>query len=60
MRWKGINKFHTTIKMLTLRDLETYLMVEDFMEENDTNVEELIKSVNCKKDSSNDLVRWSN
>ena len=49
MRWKGINKFYTTIKMLTLGDLETYLMVKDFMEENDTNIEELIKSMNCKK-----------
>ena len=35
--------------MLTLRDLETYPMVKDFMEENDTNVEKLIESMNCKK-----------
>ena len=47
MRWKGINKFYTAIKMLILR--ETCLMVKDFMEENDTNVKELIKSMICKK-----------
>ena len=28
--------------MSTLRDLETYLMVKDYMEENNINIEELI------------------
>ena len=44
-----MNKFHTSIKMLTLRDLETYLMVKDYMEEKDINIEELIESMDCKK-----------
>ena len=35
--------------MLKLRDLETYLMVKDFMGENDINIEEPIRSINCKK-----------
>ena len=35
--------------MLKLRDLETYLMVKDFMEENDTNIQQLIKSMNCEE-----------
>ena len=35
--------------MLTLRDLETYLMVKDYMEENDISIEELLESINCKK-----------
>ena len=35
--------------MLTLRDLETYLMVRDYMEENNVNIEELIESMDCKK-----------
>ena len=45
MRWTEINKFYTSIKMLTLRDLETYLMVKDYMEENDTNMEEILESM---------------
>ena len=49
MRWRGINKFYTSIKMLTLRDLETYLMVKDYMEENNTNMEEMLESMSCKK-----------
>ena len=35
--------------MLTLRDLETYLMVKDYMEENNTNMEEILESMSCKK-----------
>ena len=35
--------------MVTPRDLETYLVVKGYMEENDTNVEELIESMSCKK-----------
>ena len=35
--------------MLTLRDLETYLIVKDYMEENDISIEELLESMNCKK-----------
>ena len=35
--------------MLTLRNLETYLKVKDYMEENDISVEELIESMDCKK-----------
>ena len=31
--------------MLTLRDLETYLKVKDYMEENDISIEELIESI---------------
>ena len=49
MRWKEINKFCSTIKMLTLRNLETYLMVKDYMEENGISIEELLESMNCKK-----------
>ena len=49
MRWRGINKFHTSIKMLTLRDLETYLMVKVDMEENNTNMEEILESMSCKR-----------
>ena len=32
-----------------LRDLETYLKVKDYMEENDISTEELIESLDCKK-----------
>ena len=35
--------------MITLRDLETYLMVKDYMEENNINIEKLLKSMSCKK-----------
>ena len=35
--------------MSTLRDLETYLMVKDYMEENNTNMEEILESMSCKK-----------
>ena len=48
MSLKRTNKFYTTIKMLTLRDLETYLMVKDYMEEDNINIEGLLKSMNCK------------
>ena len=34
--------------MLMLRDLETYLKVKDYMEENDISIEELIESLDCK------------
>ena len=44
-----LNEFYTLIKMLTLRDLETYLKVKDYMEENDISIEELIESLDCKK-----------
>ena len=35
--------------MLTLKDLETYLMVKEYMEENDIEIEELLENVNQKK-----------
>ena len=35
--------------MLTLKDLETYLKVKDYTEENDISVDELIESMDCKK-----------
>ena len=35
--------------MLTLRDLEIYLMVKDYIEENDISIEELLESMDCKK-----------
>ena len=35
--------------MLTLRDLETYLKVRDYMEENDITIDELIESMDCRK-----------
>ena len=35
--------------MSTLRDLETYLKVKYYMEENDVSIEELIESLDCKK-----------
>ena len=35
--------------MLTLRDLETYLMVKDYMEKNDIEIEELLDSINDEK-----------
>ena len=44
-----LDEFYTPIKMLTLRDLETYLKVKDYMEENDISIEELIESLDCKK-----------
>ena len=43
------NKFYAPIKMLTLRDLETYLRVKDDMEEKDITAEELIGSLDCKR-----------
>ena len=44
-----LDEFYTPMKMLTLRDLETYLKVKDCMEENDISIEELIESLDCKK-----------
>ena len=44
-----INKFYTTIKMVTLKDLETYFVVKDYKEENNINIKELLESMNCKK-----------
>ena len=44
-----LDEFYTPIKMLTLRDLEAYLKVKDYMEENDISIEELIESLDCKK-----------
>ena len=35
--------------MLTLRDLETYLKVKDYMEESDISINELIESMDCKR-----------
>ena len=35
--------------MLMLRDLETYLKVKDYMEENDVSIEELTGSLDCRK-----------
>ena len=40
-------KFYAPIKMLTLRDLETYSEVKDYMEENDISIKELIESLDC-------------
>ena len=37
------------MKMLTLRDLETYLKVKDYMEEKDITAEEIIESMDCEK-----------
>ena len=35
--------------MLTLRDLEKYMMVKEYMEENNVEIEDLLESVNYKK-----------
>ena len=44
-----LDEFYTPIKKFTLRHLETYLKVKDYMEENDISVEKLIESLDCKK-----------
>ena len=44
-----LDEFYTSVKTLTLRDLETYLKVKDYMEENDVSIEELIESLDWKK-----------
>ena len=49
MNLQRINKFYAPIKMLKLRDLETYLKVKYCMEENDISTEELTESMDCKK-----------
>ena len=35
--------------MLTLKDLETYIIVKDYMDKNDIGIEELLEKVNCMK-----------
>ena len=35
--------------MVTLRDLETYLMVRDYIEKKDMTAEEIIESMDCEK-----------
>ena len=44
-----LDEFYTRIKMLMLRDLETYLKVKNYIEKNDISIEELIESLDCKK-----------
>ena len=44
-----INKFCIPIKMLTSRDLETYLMVKDYMEKNGIGIDEPLESMNSEK-----------
>ena len=34
-----LDEFYSPVNMLTLRDLETYLKVKDYLEENDISIE---------------------
>ena len=43
------NKFYTTIKMLKYKDLETYLIVKDYIEDKGVMAEEIIESMDCEK-----------